>query len=160
MTWWWKHYIFSYYRSNPMVAKASFTLHPNNLVIKTILRVILRIQRWRYYFPHTTLRTWRWRYHTAECYSPTGRAEQVPSISHVWHVPNVYTCIICRIGRTESHCKSGIKLICFTFILATHLIVNEGCWDSHSGKNSSPLDCLTVSKYLTNRRLYAFPKSQ
>jgi len=78
-----------------------------------VLRVILRIQRWRYYFPHSTLRTWRWRYHTAECYSSTGRAEQVPSIWPVWHVPNVYTCITCRTCRKKVHCKSEIKAICW-----------------------------------------------
>jgi len=124
--------------------KASLTLCLN-LVIKIVLRVILRIQRWRYYFPHSTRRTWRWRYHTAECYSSTGRAEQVPSISHVWHVPNVCTCIMCRTGRRKVHCKSEIKAICFTVILVTYLKVTERYWDSHIGENSVLVECLAVS---------------
>jgi len=142
-----------------MVEKASLTLY-FNLVIKMVLRVILRIKRWRYYFPHSTLRTWRWRYHTAECYSSTGRAEQVPSISHVWHVPNVYTCIMCRTGRTKGHCKNEIKAICFTVILMTYLKVTERYWESHSGEDSVFVECLAVSigQCLTKRREHPFPK--
>ena len=117
--------LFTYYCINPTMEKVSFTLYPNSLVIKMVLLVILKIQRWRYYFPHSTLRTWRWRYHIAEYYSSTGRAEQVPSISHVWPVPNVYTCITCRTVRTKSQCKSRIKAFCFAVLLVKYLKANE-----------------------------------
>jgi hypothetical protein len=146
MTWWWKYYIFTCYRNNSMVEVTYFTLYPNNLVIKIFLLVALRVQRWGYYFPHFTLRTWRWRYHTAQWYSSTGRVNK----SRPSHTSGIFQMYILAYSadlvERKRQCKNGIKVICFAIVLEKYMKVIDRIWNSHSGtnKNSSLLECLVV----------------
>jgi hypothetical protein len=129
-----------------MVDRTYFTLYPNNSVIKTFLRVTPRIQQWRYYFPHFTLRTCRWRYHTTQCYSSTGRVNKSRPSNTSGILQMYILANSAELVEWKRQCKSGIKVICFASVLVKYMKVNDRFWNSHSDTNgnSSLLECFIV----------------